>query len=109
MEIELFYILPCKKLKNLVIFTDDNNKLENKINQTKKDLKQQIDKLVQQMECIIKYIGVEKDNKEKQDNKLEKQMEQTKEELQTTYWTMDKHMLQMDKLNQQMEIFYNYY
>ncbi|PKY40909.1 hypothetical protein RhiirA4_539200 [Rhizophagus irregularis] len=96
-----------EELRNLVVLTDDNNKLENKIDQTKEELKQQ-------MEFIMKNIGVEKDNEEEQDseeqeqeNKLEKQMEQTKEELPKQHvglkQQMDKHALQMDKLALQMD------
>ncbi|CAB4411304.1 unnamed protein product [Rhizophagus irregularis] len=99
--------LISEELRNLVVLTDDNNKLENKIDQTKEELKQQ-------MEFIMKNIGVEKDNEEEQDseeqeqeNKLEKQMEQTKEELPKQHvglkQQMDKHALQMDKLALQMD------
>ncbi|PKC68902.1 hypothetical protein RhiirA1_533856 [Rhizophagus irregularis] len=99
--------LISEELRNLVVLADDNNKLENKIDQTKEELKQQ-------MEFIMKNIGVEKDNEEEQDseeeeqeNKLEKQMEQTKEELPKQHvglkQQMDKHALQMDKLALQMD------
>jgi hypothetical protein len=107
------------RLRELVVLTDDNNKLEKKIDQTKKELTKQNDELKQhikeeltkqnvelkqQMERIMKYIGIEqdnkeeKDNKEEQDNKLEKQLEQTKEEL-----PKQNVKQQMDKLSQQME------
>ncbi|CAB5206321.1 unnamed protein product [Rhizophagus irregularis] len=88
MEIELFYMLPwqrnkkewfpdwIEKLRNLVVLTDDNNKLEKKIDR------------------IMKYIEIE------QDNKLEKQIEQTKEELVQQNTELKQ---QMDKLKQQME------
>ncbi|CAB4380596.1 unnamed protein product [Rhizophagus irregularis] len=88
MEIELFYMLPwqrnkkewfpdwIEKLRNLVVLTDDNNKLEKKIDR------------------IIKYIEIE------QNNKLEKQIEQTKEELVQQNTELKQ---QMDKLKQQME------
>ncbi|GBC32108.2 hypothetical protein GLOIN_2v1882411 [Rhizophagus irregularis DAOM 181602=DAOM 197198] len=65
-----------EKLRNLVVFTDDNNKLEKKIDR------------------IMKYIEIE------QDNKLEKQIEQTKEELVQQNTELKQ---QMDKLKQQME------
>ncbi|CAB5362915.1 unnamed protein product [Rhizophagus irregularis] len=42
-----------EKLRNLVVLTNDNNKLvENKIDQTKEELKQQMDKLTQQMDKL---------------------------------------------------------
>ncbi|CAB5373319.1 unnamed protein product [Rhizophagus irregularis] len=65
-----------EKLRNLVVLTDDNNKLEKKIDR------------------IIKYIEIE------QNNKLEKQIEQTKEELVQQNTELKQ---QMDKLKQQME------
>ncbi|CAB4411305.1 unnamed protein product [Rhizophagus irregularis] len=69
-----------EKLRNLVVLTDDNNKLENQ----KEELKR-----------IMKYIGVEKDNEEEQDSE---------EEHVGLKQQMDKLALQMDKLNQQMEL-----
>ncbi|CAB4392886.1 unnamed protein product [Rhizophagus irregularis] len=86
---------------------EQNNKLEKQIEQTKEELpkqniglKQQMDKLNQQMESIIKYIGIEQDNEEEKNDKLEKQIEQTKEELPKQNIGLKQ---QMDKLNQQME------
>ncbi|UZO27715.1 uncharacterized protein OCT59_019904 [Rhizophagus irregularis] len=55
-----------KKLRELVAFSDDNNKLEKKIDQLtkqniefKEDLIKQNVELKQQLERIINYIGVE--------------------------------------------------
>ncbi|CAB5206323.1 unnamed protein product [Rhizophagus irregularis] len=91
MEIELFYMLPWQRNKKewfpdwiyydipitkILVLTDDNNKLEKKIDR------------------IMKYIEIE------QDNKLEKQIEQTKEELVQQNTELKQ---QMDKLKQQME------
>ncbi|CAB5394988.1 unnamed protein product [Rhizophagus irregularis] len=108
-----------EKLRKVVGLTDDNNKLERKIDQTKEELTKQNVELKQQMECIMKYIGIEQDNKKekdseekqyseeeqdskedikkKQDNKLEKQIKQTKEEL--TRELKEK----MNKIEQKME------
>ncbi|UZO17758.1 uncharacterized protein OCT59_009098 [Rhizophagus irregularis] len=65
-----------EELRKLVVLSDDdNNKLEKKIDQLTKqnvELKEELIKqnveLKQQMERIIKYIGVEQDNKEEKDN-----------------------------------------
>ncbi|PKY47234.1 hypothetical protein RhiirA4_543834 [Rhizophagus irregularis] len=120
-----------KKLRELVVLSDNNdNKLERKINQTKEELTKQNVELKQQIECIIKYIGIEQDNKKekdseekqyseeeqdskedkkkKQDNKLEKQIKQTKEgfrrELKEKMNKMEQKMEQkMDKIEQKIE------
>ncbi|PKB96386.1 hypothetical protein RhiirA5_434931 [Rhizophagus irregularis] len=79
-----------KKLRELVAFSDDNNKLEKKIDQLtkqniefKEDLIKQNVELKQQLEHNEEVQDNEKiqDNKGEQDNKLEMQKEQTKEEL----------------------------
>ncbi|GES87350.1 hypothetical protein GLOIN_2v1784920 [Rhizophagus clarus] len=90
-------------LKKIILLTDDFkkhmkeklakgqlDKLEQKmveeIDRAKRILTNRNDELKQQMERIMKHIGVEQDNKkekdnEEQDNKLEKQIEQTEEKL----------------------------
>ncbi|CAB4444692.1 unnamed protein product [Rhizophagus irregularis] len=96
-----------EKLRKLVVLTDDDNKLEKKIDQ----LTRQNAELKQQNKRIMKFIGVEQDNKEEKDSKKEqnsekkqdseeeqdnKLIEQTKEEL-----TLKE---KMDKIEQKMEI-----
>jgi predicted Rossmann fold nucleotide-binding protein DprA/Smf involved in DNA uptake len=66
-----------EELRNLVVLTNDNNKLENKINR------------------IMKCIGVEKDNEEEQGSEEEHDVGLKQQ--------MDKHAQDMNKLNQQME------
>jgi hypothetical protein len=119
-----------EKLRKLVVLTNDNKEQtkEEPIQELKQEMKKQIEQtetltkqnveLKQQMERIIKYIGVEQDNKEEkdnekvqdsekiqdnkeeQDNKLEMQIEQTKEELPKQSVGLKQ---QMDKLEQQMD------
>ncbi|GBB96602.1 hypothetical protein RclHR1_27960001, partial [Rhizophagus clarus] len=92
-----------KELRDIVVLTNDNekqkkeelvqelkekinelkkqnNKLEKQIEQTKEELtKQNVElkqQMEQQMERIMKYIGVEQDNKEERDNKEEQDNEE---------------------------------
>jgi hypothetical protein len=91
-------------LRKLVVLTDDDNKLEKKIDQ----LTKQNAELKQQNKRIMKFIGVEQEEKdsekeqnsekkqdsgEEQDNKL---IKQTKKDL-----TLKE---KMDKIEQKMEI-----
>ncbi|GBB94860.1 hypothetical protein RclHR1_02430001 [Rhizophagus clarus] len=55
-----------EKLRELVVLTDDNNKLEKKIDQLK-----------QQMDRIMKYIGIEQDNKKGNGNEEEQESKPT--------------------------------
>ncbi|GBC04685.1 hypothetical protein RclHR1_05800012 [Rhizophagus clarus] len=114
-----------KKLRELVVLTDVKKQtkeelaqeVKEKMNELESKLEKQNMEFKRQMECIMKYIGVEqgnkeeKDNKEEnnkekndnekeQDNKLGKQIEQTKEKLPKQNVGLKQ---QMDKLSQQME------